>query len=157
MYKHSHMYFALSVVMINMVKINCKPVILALVDAHLSFLDMWRHRATQILVNMRSDNGLLPEGTKPLSDLMLTYHTQYSLAFIWEQSHRTYKLNLWHVFRDYTFKITATHPGVNELTRVISVKLFLQHTFSHVWSYIWILCITYLLKSFKIGHMNQNL
>ena len=34
----------------------------------------WRHMALDILVNTGSGNGLLPDGTKPLPELMLTYH-----------------------------------------------------------------------------------
>ena len=33
-----------------------------------------RHMALEILVNIDSGNGLLPDGTKPLSEPMLTYH-----------------------------------------------------------------------------------
>ena len=33
----------------------------------------WRHIATEIWVNIGSDNGLLPNGTKPLPEPMLTY------------------------------------------------------------------------------------
>ena len=34
-------------------------------------------KAAQIWVNSWSDNGLLHEGTRPLSDPMLTYHQEY--------------------------------------------------------------------------------
>ena len=34
----------------------------------------WRHRALQILANTGSGNGLLPDGTKPLPEPILTYH-----------------------------------------------------------------------------------
>ena len=37
--------------------------------------------ATVILDNIGSDNGLLPDGTKPLPELMLTYHQRGSVAF----------------------------------------------------------------------------
>ena len=43
--------------------------------------------ATQIRVNIGSGNGLLPEGTKPLPELMLTSHLWGSVAFTWEQIH----------------------------------------------------------------------
>ena len=33
----------------------------------------WRHMATEIWVNFSSGNGLLPDGTKPLPEPMLTY------------------------------------------------------------------------------------
>ena len=34
----------------------------------------WRHMALEILVNTGSGYGLLPDGTKPLPEPMLTYH-----------------------------------------------------------------------------------
>ena len=35
---------------------------------------LWRHMAIEIWVPIVSDNGLLPDGTKPLPEPMLTYH-----------------------------------------------------------------------------------
>ena len=43
------------------------------------------HMVTQIWVNIGSGNGLLPDGTKPLPEPMLTYHQRSSLAFTFEQ------------------------------------------------------------------------
>ena len=37
-----------------------------------------RHVATKIWVNIGSDYGLLPDGTKPLPESMLTYHIRPS-------------------------------------------------------------------------------
>ena len=34
----------------------------------------WRHMATWIWINISSDNSLLPEGTKPLTEPVVTYH-----------------------------------------------------------------------------------
>ena len=34
----------------------------------------WRHMVTEIWVNIGPGNGLLPNGTKPLPEPMLTYH-----------------------------------------------------------------------------------
>ena len=34
---------------------------------------LWHHMATEIWVNTGSGNGLLPDGTKPLPEPMLTY------------------------------------------------------------------------------------
>ena len=34
----------------------------------------WRHVATQILANIGSVNGLLPDGTKPLAELTINHH-----------------------------------------------------------------------------------
>ena len=36
---------------------------------------------TEILDNIGSGNGLLPDGTKPLPEPMLTYHQKGSMAF----------------------------------------------------------------------------
>ena len=41
------------------------------------------------LVNIGSGNGLLPDGTKPLPEPMLTYH-QGPVTFIWGQFHKNY-------------------------------------------------------------------
>ena len=40
--------------------------------------------ATQILVNIGSGNGWLPDGTKPLPEPMLTYHKYVPVMFILE-------------------------------------------------------------------------
>ena len=37
-----------------------------------------------------SGNGLLPDGTKPLPEPMLTYHYRDSVPFTWEQFHSEY-------------------------------------------------------------------
>ena len=43
----------------------------------------WRHhKATRNWVNIGSGNGLLPDGTKPLPEPMLTYHQYGPVAFI---------------------------------------------------------------------------
>ena len=36
--------------------------------------EWWRHMATEIWVNIGSGNGLVPDGTKPLPEPMLTDH-----------------------------------------------------------------------------------
>ena len=41
--------------------------------------------ATEIWVNSGSGNGLLPDGTKPLPEPMLTYHQLGRVAFTWWQ------------------------------------------------------------------------
>ena len=41
--------------------------------------------ATKIWVNIGSGNGLLPDGTKPLPEPMLTYHQSGPVAFTWGQ------------------------------------------------------------------------
>ena len=48
----------------------------------------WRHMALKILVNNGSGNDLLPNGTKPLPEPMLTYHQLGSVAFIWGHYHK---------------------------------------------------------------------
>ena len=46
-------------------------------------------------VNIGSGNGLLPDGTKPLPEPMLTYHPQDPLTFIWCQFHKRYISHQW--------------------------------------------------------------
>ena len=43
--------------------------------------------ATEIWVNIGSGNGLLPDGTKPLPEPVLTYHQSGPVAFTWGQFH----------------------------------------------------------------------
>ena len=42
----------------------------------------WRHMATETWVNIGSGNALLPDGTKPLPELMLTWdpHMHHSAS-----------------------------------------------------------------------------
>ena len=76
-------------------------------------LELWWHR------NAFSTIGtMLPDGTKPLSESMFTYHQRCSVAFKWVQNgcnftRSAHKLNLQHVFRDYTLTITTTSPRVS--------------------------------------------
>ena len=54
--------------------------------------------ATVILDNIGSGNGLLPDGTKPLPEPMLTYHQRGSVAYFWEQFRRNcsrYRFRIW--------------------------------------------------------------
>ena len=44
--------------------------------------------ATEIQINIGSSDGMLPDGTKPLPELMLTYHERCSVTFNWEQFHK---------------------------------------------------------------------
>ena len=46
--------------------------------------------ATEIWVNIVSGNGLLPDGTKPLPEPMLTYHKYGPMTFILGQFHKRY-------------------------------------------------------------------
>ena len=49
---------------------------------------MWSSDDIWWLVNIGSGNGLLPEGTKPLTEPVLTYHQGCSVAFTWKESHK---------------------------------------------------------------------
>ena len=95
----------------------------------------------EIKVSIGSGNGLLPDGTKPLPEPMLTkyfhptlYNVDLSKVF-WKQSPKK-----WHVFGDYSFKITTispknqwfalTHWGRDEIDAI------LQTTFSNAFSWM---------------------
>ena len=64
--------------------------------------------ATQNYVNIGSDNGLLPDGTKPLPDPMLTIHQLGLVAFmfLWNAQ----DIYPWYEFENYLFEITAVSP-----------------------------------------------
>ena len=54
----------------------------------------WRLKVTWIWVNISSGNGLLPDGTKPLPEPMLTCHQMRSVAFTWKQFSQEVLMNL---------------------------------------------------------------
>ena len=66
--------------------------------------------ATEIWINIGSGNGLLPDGTKPLPEPMLTYHQSSPVAFTWGQFHTKCSIYPWHEFENHQFKVTATFP-----------------------------------------------
>ena len=71
---------------------------------------IWWHRSVNI--NISSGNGLLPDGTKPLPEPMLTHHQRGSVAFFkeqfrWNCSRRQFKKWVWKL---HTFNITSTSP-----------------------------------------------
>ena len=52
------------------------------------FVALWRHMATEIWVNIGSGNGVLPDGTKPLPEPMLTDLQWSPVTFILGQFHK---------------------------------------------------------------------
>ena len=74
---------------------------------------------TESWVNIGSGNGLLPDGTKPLPELLLTDHQWSPLTFILGQFH---KRCLNHQSLKIRLKITylkfhSNFPGANELSK----------------------------------------
>ena len=68
------------------------------------------------LVNIGSGNDLLPDGMKPLSEPMLTYHQMCFVVFIWEQSHKKCSWTL--SITGEIMQLLPNLPGANELTRI---------------------------------------
>ena len=67
---------------------------------------------TQIWVNIDSGNGLLPDGTKPLSEPMLTYQSSKMFSDInLIVISQVLMINQWHEFHDYIFKMTVSPRG----------------------------------------------
>ena len=58
---------------------------------------------TKIWVNIGSGNGLLPDGTKPLPEPMLTYHQSGQVAFIFKCNftRATSAINRWNWLENY--------------------------------------------------------
>ena len=74
--------------------------------------------ATEIWVNIGSGNGLLPAGTKPLPEPMLTGHQWSPMTFILGQFHkRCLKPSITKIYLKITcLKFHSNLPGANELT-----------------------------------------
>ena len=71
----------------------------------------WHHMATHIWVNIGSGNGLLPAGTKPLPEPMLSYHRSGPVIFIWAPFHKRYlRHQSLKLARNYLSKISFKPP-----------------------------------------------
>ena len=79
----------------------------------------WRHMATYIWVNIGSGKGLLPDGTKPLPEAMLTYHQWSFRAFIWQQftGSTIHEMSSKMII----FKLQPHLPGANELNYIANI------------------------------------
>ena len=72
------------------------------------------------LVNIGSDNGLLPDGTKPLPEPMLTNHKWGLVAFTWGQFHgkcSRYLSFVW-LWKMINLRLQLHLPGTNELSHI---------------------------------------
>ena len=79
--------------------------------------------ATETWVNIGSGNGLLPDGTKPLLEPMLTYHQKGLVAFIWGQFHEIPQPPFIKVSLKITYlKLNWNLPGVSELSEVSRIR-----------------------------------
>ena len=58
-------------------------------STQMSWQENWCHMATTTWVNIGSDNGLLPNVTKPLSEPTSTFRQRFCVAFSREQFHPT--------------------------------------------------------------------
>ena len=83
------------------------------------------HMTSQNMLNIGSGNGLVPSGTKPLPEPMLTNQLWGLVTFTiyWKCSRYIY-IYIRYQFENDSFKITATSPrcptaGVNELMRAL--------------------------------------
>ena len=69
------------------------------------------------LVNIGSGNGLVPDGTKPLPEPMLTDHQWSPMTFILGQFHKRCLNHQWlkSVWKLHVLKFNSNFPGANEL------------------------------------------
>ena len=74
--------------------------------------------ATEIWVNIGSGNGLLPDGTKPLQESMLTDHQWSPVTFIlgWFHKRCLNHQSLKSVWKITYLEFVSNFPGANELT-----------------------------------------
>ena len=128
--RHFRYYYAngLCVVDANEVyKLYKKPDVTWYIRYRLNSL--WR--STWIWIHFGSGKGLLPDGTKPLHDSMLTYHQCDSVVSTWEQFHRKYP-----IISSVTWNKTLHLQNYFHITRGQWVKV------KSVLTYIW-QCGTY--------------
>ena len=81
--------------------------------------------ATEIWVNIGSGNGLIPDGTKPLPEPMLTDEqwSPVTFNFIAGQFHKRCLNHQSNLFENYMSEnISSKFPGANELMGETQVK-----------------------------------
>ena len=85
--------------------------------------------ATHIWVNIGSGNGLVPGGTKPLTEPMLINHQWNSAAFTWGEFHKKWSVYISLIgVRKITSLRSQPHlPGVSELKAVLLKTLNNRH------------------------------
>ena len=83
----------------------------------------WCHEATYIWVNIASDNGLLPDGTKPSLETMLTNHLWGLEAFTWQQIFTGNYRDIypWYVFKITNLSLQSHLQGANVLMWIWSI------------------------------------
>ena len=79
---------------------------------------------TEIWVNIGSGNGLLPDGTKPLPEPMLTYHQKGWVTFIWGQVHKPSTTEI--IWKIKYLKFHSNFPGANESRQLDTSALVIQ-------------------------------
>ena len=86
--------------------------------------------ATHIWVNIGSGNGLVPGGTKPLTEPMLINHQWSSAAFTWGEFHKKWSiyLSLIGIWKITSWRSQSHHTGVSELKAILLKTLHNRHT-----------------------------
>ena len=122
--------------------------------------------AREIWVNIGSGNGLLPDGTKPLPEPMLTDHQWSPVIFILGQFQEMTQPSITKIRLKITYlKFHSNIPGVNELNDIqylvwqLIILLFVWYCMSGKWiTYLsWnpVICIAFLNSSHP-GHNGRH-
>ena len=94
---------------------------------------------TWILVHIGSGNGLLPDGTKPLPEPMLTNHQWTLVALINDEYHiNAQDFYLWYKFGKYSFKLHMHLLRANELTHWPLVTPYGDKDLGQLWLRQWL-------------------
>ena len=75
--------------------------------------------ATQVLINIGSGNGLLPDGTKPLPEPACWLIIK---GVLWHVTRSAHEHNLWHVLENYILRSYTTSQSVKAAVRFTSIK-----------------------------------
>ena len=108
---------------------------------HCGLRYMWYHMMTKIWVNLGSGNGLMPHGTKPLPEPMLTFIK----GVLWrspENSHKKMLMNyIYNLCSEITLLKSLPHlREANELNELNDMGLKLHRYTSNINS-SWVSCI----------------
>ena len=111
---------------------------------------IWQHRYGSTMAHVMawcpysSCNDLLPDGTKPLHEPMLTNHEWGLVAFPWGQFYRNRSRNLFVIWfwKCFYLRLQLHLPGASELTFIWHYPDNILHS--------WYVMVSFLLISHKL-------
>ena len=132
-------------------------------------LTHWRLVTPWTLFNFGSDNGLVPDGTKPLPEPIFTYHWWSHMAFTWGSftwnvqdlsHHNLYtKLHIWN-YRHISQGTMSSNKIVTAAREMINSRIFFKNNVCNICIYIWSISfwgpVSLIITCCRFGHSSKE-